>query len=358
MRLSATYHPIVFLIKKLRDIYPNALSIGGVYSEKDTTFFLSNTDRVILSDTDKLRVSKLQQSEMAFRWLDEAFLFDSKSWYNGGQKNISDETENRCLLMRLPSQTSIGDLLFISFPKQVSLFNKWNDFQSITASEKYLLGELISQSIRFDYEQLKKEQAILRDISLVQKKQYAEKHKLNNDYTQLEQVYLEMVEALVLSDLKEMEQVLNVEFLLTKPFLSVLANMKLSASELKKTLRESLDLAFSMNFGNSQIELSPVYIQLDKTSDTVSKVIDKAEVLLNNYETSAKKCIMLGVKINGKNIAEHLETPVSPPAINFAIRSNANRIQYLLRQYPEKWSLIKTGLKTLQQFDFKSNRIA
>lgn len=358
MRLSATYHPVVFLLNKLREIYPNALSIGGVYSQENQTVFISNNDQIILSEADKMSVNKLRTSGVPARWIDEAFLFDSNRWHGAGQKNITDETENRCLLIRLETQKSVKDLVFISFPKQVSLFNKWNDFESITSSEKYLLGELISQSLRFDFEQLTKEQNILKDISKVQQRQYANKQKIQNDYLQLEQIYLETVEALVLKDIKDKERELNVDFIVSKEFLSALAHKKLGALELKNTLLNTIDLAYSMNFGSKKIQLSPEFIQLDVSNGVIERAKDKAETLLDNYEESAKKCLMLGIKINGKNIAEHLTTPVSPPAINFAISSNENRIQYLLSQYPEKWSLIKTGLKTLQRFDFNNSRIA
>ncbi len=81
---------------------------------------------------------------------------------------------------------------------------------------------------------------------------------------------------------------------------------------------------------------------------------DRTEILLNRYEQSAQRAKEMGIEINGKTIAELMIPSVSPPAVSDALKKNRKTIAELLRNYPEKWPLIRAKLKPLQYLNSTS----
>jgi len=77
----------------------------------------------------------------------------------------------------------------------------------------------------------------------------------------------------------------------------------------------------------------------------------RIELLLDKYESSARIAQQNGFIVNGKTIAEHLQPPISPPAITDAMKKNKKAIGLLLEQYPEKWPLLRKFLKPVKELN-------
>ena len=70
MRLSATYHPILFIMNKAKEILPMAISIKGVYVNDTKSMLISDfTNDVVLEESDKVKFQNYRKSKSNTRWL-------------------------------------------------------------------------------------------------------------------------------------------------------------------------------------------------------------------------------------------------------------------------------------------------
>jgi hypothetical protein len=75
--------------------------------------------------------------------------------------------------------------------------------------------------------------------------------------------------------------------------------------------------------------------------------------LLDKYEMSAQQIDLKKGIITGRTLAEHLDPPVSPPAITDAIKKNRKAIAQAMQENPDRWLLIRNYLKPLKDLDFQ-----
>jgi len=75
----------------------------------------------------------------------------------------------------------------------------------------------------------------------------------------------------------------------------------------------------------------------------------RAAILLDKYEESARAAQRKGITVSGKTIAEHLQPSISPPAITDALKKNRKAISALIHQHPEKWLLLRKYLKPVKE---------
>jgi septation ring formation regulator EzrA len=117
-------------------------------------------------------------------------------------------------------------------------------------------------------------------------------------------------------------------------------------------------MAYHLNFGSAKITLDESYLhtlsseqKLSLTEESTEKISDKVIQLLDRYEHAASKIEMSRGILNAKEIASRLNPPVTPPAITDAVKKNSRKIEYLLRQFPDRWSLIRSAIRPIQRID-------
>lgn len=127
----------------------------------------------------------------------------------------------------------------------------------------------------------------------------------------------------------------------------------------QSVLDQALQLALYTQIDqHSPITLQEEHIELQATaikSQLSNRLYTRAELLLDKYETSAQRINLKKAVITGRTLAEHLEPPVSPPAITDAIKKNRKAIAQAMQQYPDRWPLIRNYLKPLKDLDFQLN---
>jgi hypothetical protein len=106
----------------------------------------------------------------------------------------------------------------------------------------------------------------------------------------------------------------------------------------KRLVIEPWHLMFETDLSENPIETSSMNdVRFSRTLD-----------LLNKLEEAGKRVKKLHLKLTGTNVGMHCETPISAPAITDALRKHSNRIVKLMNLYPDRWSLLRTYFRPLQ----------
>lgn len=352
MRLSATYHPILFIMNKAKEMLPTAHSIKGMYVDENKNMIINDFTRpFILNDSDKVKFQNFRKSKSNMRWLPVNF---ENNNFKGelSQLDLASERENRTLCLAFPStQDGFKDLIFIEFPQHFNLYSISNDFESISVSEKEIISTLLYQSFLFDHQRIVEEAKTLKQFAQVQQSLKEKNQRTTMEIEELMNLQRDFVTQLISSIVVEKSRSLQLEIKVENDFIEQLTQFKLNAEKLNTVVEEAIDIAYNLNFGSTQLKLEAIYLANLDLNTNEEVVRDRALEILDSYEESAIKCLMAGLKITGKNVAAHLEPAVSPPAITDAVKKNAKRIAYYLDKHPSKWKHIRAGLKPLQNLN-------
>ncbi|WP_090246146.1 hypothetical protein [Lishizhenia tianjinensis] len=336
-------------MNKAKEILPMAISIKGVYVNDTKSMLISDfTNDVVLEESDKVKFQNYRKSKSNTRWLPVGFE-ENHFKPELTQLDLASERENRTLCLAFNSaHDNFKDLVFIEFPHKFNLYNHTNDFASISASEKDIISTLLYQSFLFDYNRVVEEAKSLKQFSQVQNALRDKSKHAAIEIEELKSLQRDFIAQLISTVVAEKSRAFQLAIAVENDFVEHLSELKLSSERLNHVVSEAIDVAYNLNFGSSSLTLESIYLANINLNTQEELVKDRALEILDSYEESAKKCLMAGLKITGKNVAAHLEPAVSPPAITDAVKKNANRITYYLDKYPNKWKHIRAGLKPLQ----------
>lgn len=145
-----------------------------------------------------------------------------------------------------------------------------------------------------------------------------------------------------------------------------------SLDTIKLRLQEAFKIACELNKGSNEIRIKNYYF-IDKSDEkeksrkieneniqikniSVSKKdtkikqlnLSKTEQLLDKYEMIAEDLRRKNLPILGKNIAANCLPPISAPALTDSINKHTDRIILCLKNYPEKWQLLRSDYKPVK----------
>ena len=126
----------------------------------------------------------------------------------------------------------------------------------------------------------------------------------------------------------------------------------------EQKIKEQLDLSLSMlrylhptehQFYLTRSAIVQPAVQKQETAPASLTGSQRAAILLDKYEESARSAQKKGIAVNGKSIAENLQPSISPPAITDALKKNRKSISTLIYQHPDKWPLLRKHLKPVKE---------
>jgi hypothetical protein len=366
MRLSGTYHPVLYLLSRVEELIPGISGYGAIYTTGGIIFFNENGEERELNELERVQLQKFRnQFNLSSFWLSNIdFLTDS---YRSEQSSLYTEQELRTLCIAIPDElceSKQQDYIFISFPPQFSFSSEDKEFSAISSSEKHMLSKLISSIIISEVKRALSEKNLLQGIALVNQRKEHRIEQLEQELEGTQRLYVSAISVVIHELLKSIEQEYQVDFITNDELVFQLAKSRCNLTQIKQVLTDAAALAYHLNAGKKQVVLSTDYLNLPKIHLGIEpemskpKVLDKTFDLLNRYEEAAQKLLLQSLDINGKNIAETLTPAVTPPAISDAIKKNSRRIKYYLKEYPNNWPLIRQYLKGIQRLDDETGSLS
>jgi len=121
-------------------------------------------------------------------------------------------------------------------------------------------------------------------------------------------------------------------------------------------INESLDVKGSITILPSYLYTDNLASQHDKDVH-VSENLQRTLSMLDRYEKAASELINSKQSITGQNLGKQLQPPVTAAAISDAISKHSMKITRLLNEYPDRWSILKTHFKAIQNKIFTPNTL-
>jgi len=357
MRLAGTYHPIPFLLKRLKHYLPSVSIVNALWLDFDKQIYTTN-EKKPLNDYLKVKAQNIRAKCHVLKWSQHSDFFE-RSTTEKKQLSIEDEDAMNVLSLYFTSPIDgQKDVIMITFPSHVFLKNLNTHFKGVTSHEKHILGSILSSVLLADYEKAIREREFLKQVEDIHQKQVLKIKQLTEDLKSTEQLYSSAIRN-ILNDLKlKLEVNLGKEFIFSKEVAFKLAKERLSIHAIEEAVKNAIYLAYNLNLFKQKIEVTEDYFQLEKlkeepihSSSTFVVAHQKVLELLDRYEAAAIQVSEKGWAINGKNMASQLHPPVTPPAITDAVKKNKSKITYLLQQYPDKWSNIRKYIKPISALD-------
>lgn len=361
MRFAGTYHPIAYLIERLEQFIPGIDTVNAIWKDHNGELCTEN-GTIAKSDTSgKLNAQKWRSKNIHHEWL-KTFDPLKSSTPSSQQLNLSDESDLNILLIYFKSTNdNLKDVVAIHFPEHLFLKNLNMTFAGLTTKEKSILTNILSSVLHSEHDRCIVEYNLLQQIETHQKEQSTKVAQLSSNLKQSEQLYTSALKIIVRDIVKEFEEKFNKSITVENDVILRLAKEQISSAQITKIIGNAVHLAYNLSVSSNELTIHNGFIQIDafKNSENESKQyseLDKVKLLLDRYEAAAESARMKGHSVNGKNVAQHLEPPITPPAITDAIKKNLKKIHYYLEKYPNHWKLIRSKLRPLQIIDDELGR--
>lgn len=364
MRLAGTYHPIPYLIERIADFLPGVSVSAALYMDFDKQLRTSLDDES-LSDFLNVKAQKIRSYSQVTEWSNQSDIFGNDT-ISKSQLSIEDEDALNVLKLYFPSPVDeFKDLILIAFPKNVFLKSLNTTFKGISTQEKIILSNMLSSIFHAEHERVLQERKFLQGVRNINNKKDEKIKQLSENLKTTELLYSNSIRSIITEYKQQLEKKLKTSFTVDKQVVFRLAKEKLSIENIEVAIDDAIYLAYNLSLGEDHIRITTDHLQIDsmrsplktKTSSIPHYHKDgKTFDLLEKYEEAAIRLLETGQSVNGKNIAKQLTPPVTPPAITDAIKKKKNKINYLLQQYPEKWSNIRKSIRPIHQLDQNKNR--
>lgn len=362
MRLAGTYHPIPYLLERLVDYLPGIQEAYGLWKDYDNKIYTSH-DTNPLQEALKIKAQAIRSVTIKSCWSKPEPLFE-RGINSKRQLNLTDEGEMNVLHLYFnSSMDAFNDVLIIHFPKNLFLKSLNLEFQGITTKEKGILSNLLGAVLSTEYNKVIQEREFLMQVEKINQRKDLKIEQLSSDLKTTEQLYSSAIRTILNGFKEKYENETKKTYVFSDEVVFKLAKERLAFEDIKNIISGAIYLAYNLNLSASSIRITEDHIQFPASitnSNSVrpaSQENDKVKLLLNNYEEAALSAMEKGLMVNGKNIANHLNPPVTPPAITDAVKKNKRKIAYLLQQYPERWVNIREGIRPISRLDQESKNL-
>lgn len=361
MRFAGTYHPIAYLIERLDKFIPGIKTVNALWKSRSGDL---HTENGIVSKSDasgKLNLQKWRSKNIQYEWLKTFDPLNSTS-PSVKQLELSDENELDVLLIYFDSTTdNLKDIVAIHFPQHLFLGNLNTTFSGLTTKEKSILSNILSSILYAEHDRCIKEFKLLKQIETHQNQQSQKITQLTSNLKQSEQLYTSALKIIVEDIVKVFEENLNKTITVDNDVILRLAKERISKDQITTILEQAIHVAYNLSISSKQLTIRNDLIHIEESKSPrkqseINSEYDKVKLLLDRYEAAAESARDNGHSVNGKNVARHLDPPVTPPAITDAIKKNEKKVHYYLEKYPTHWVLIREKLRPLQIIDDELGR--
>ncbi|MDK2910691.1 MAG: hypothetical protein PWR20_2259 [Bacteroidales bacterium] len=275
---------------------------------------------------------------------------------------IFDEFQRNILVLRLSNpDDSNRDLLYLFFDPRKIIKGINAGLQEFDTARKDLLAEMayrvslaLLQSFQNDSQHFQRFVANTRFLA----------QKIQQERSRLESMQKNIGQSLInlaLDIIGEYALQKGIKIHLSSEAELLIRNYSGDITLLRKAIVEACIFAHTLNEGPSkELTIYDWHLRFDG-HEIKGKAQGKADerkhdgkiqrtlALLNRLEQATRQVIEKNLPVTGKNLGLFCDKPISAPAISDAIKKHHDRIQELLRQFPENWPLLREHFTPVNQ---------
>lgn len=358
IEFSYKHHFFHHILKNSEVLFPGATRVMGIYYCKKTLGIKvveRNLEEVSINleaEIDFANFENYRKQRPRYSWVD---LQSSNPSRGENQLKIQGEYKNHCLLIRFPnSHDKLNDLLIIYFKNEEQVFRVSDKKQKLSTELKQSLASVYVRSLDVIRKQIEDDQAI-HGLIQEHKANLIESEVFNiKEITTLKKKQILLIKSII--DNKANELVPGNEFIFEwdDKALSYIATNFTDLSEIDKIIKRALIIAINDADDNSnrikvkETHVKTIDIDAKEDEQIVTTRYMRTTTLLDRYESAAAEVLKENKNLTGSNLGAALNPPITAAAISDAIRKHASKITHLLNKHPQRWSILRSSFKAIQ----------
>ncbi len=275
------------------------------------------------------------------------------------QLDVFQELEHNVLMIPVTNeQDGLSDLLFFYFSDNFSTFKLSNSNKSLFNEHRIIIGTMLQNAVKTFWQLNRTDREILYQVngstrSIIERYKESQE-ELKRLTSGVQRNILDISKHL----LNEITPGGGTQYVLTPAAAEKLKRFKGEIPELKVILKNAVTFASALDFGmnREEIRLDEYHIDLDvnrsltrptETTAMPSARYAKTVALLDKLEEAAKRVMSKDLPLTGANVGNACAKSISAPAVTDALKKHKSKILTLLKEYPDRWNLLRSEFKPL-----------
>ena len=369
---SFSEKPVLFILQSLPSILPGIEKAIAVYYSPEVSGLTSDIIRKSddeytveafqVSDTSAI-LNRLRLDTASYSWLRKEDLpFEIKS-KEKVQLDIFNELNNSILLIRISNIfDSLNDLFFIYFNQDLRNFGTINPNKILSTENKTIIGHILRNSIMTFIQNQKNDKTLFATLNEHARIMIQERNLLRNELEIMQKKYKEGLIRLSNSYLTDLSNAVDVTYRLSESALKKIKDYEGDIGNLKPMIEQAARYAETMNLEGTlkDIMIADFHIVTEERKVVKPKVSDiepisdvpakynKTFLLLDKLENAAIHVKSKNMLLTGSNLGNEFPKPITPPAITDAIKKHKQKILFLFKEYPDRWTIIRSEFRPVQ----------
>ena len=348
-RYTFLKHPFYFVLENSREMVVGLDKCVAVFYDQSTNkieAITSNGDLSVLDCGDEQLLVGLRKSKIKTNWIKaDQVPFELKE-EKIDQLSFLDEEQSSVLELRFRNETDGNyDVLYFYFKNNIGNFKLSTVDETMAVTIKEVIQSLLYKQVSLILASNSNNASIHQKLS----KTFTDL-SLQERVKSLELERFEVAKSNYTYLLNKMTLNESVEFVLSNESVRKLMGLGYSLEVVDSVLLNSLELILNKYNPSGFYEIAAHDLIIDNLrSNAVVSIkqekLNKTEQFLDRYEAAAKLLVAKKIKLTGFNVGENCYPKVSPAAISDVLKKHQKKIVVLFRQYPERWSLIRSKFK-------------
>ena len=291
-------------------------------------------------------IKQLRKSKKQVNWIKAEQVGFELNNTPAEQLTFKDEEDSSVLEMRFPSSyDGQSDVLYFYFKNNIGNFRLSNIDESMAITIKEVIQNILYKQVSLNIDSNLNNSEIHKNISKT-----FNNESLQAKIDQLEIEKFEVAKSNYTYLLDKIAAKETVEYTLSSAAIIKLSDHNLSLHETEAILINSLEILVNKINPVRFYEIASKDLIFTLASSkpvltTKQENLNKTMLYLDKYEAAAKILKSKGIRVTGLNIGDNCYPRVSPAAISDILKKHQKKIVVLFKQYPEKWSVVRTHFR-------------
>lgn len=326
----------------------------------------SEIQPIHLSELMRVRLSEWRRQKHHVGWFTTAELpWESQQPIPriGKQIGIEDEQNRNVLLMSTRNLFDHqNDLIFLNFNGHLAHFGLHKSGQLLNQENKQIIQAIFMSQLNDRIAELRENRSTYTGIMANREQVQRELAEMKKELQHRNEFYRKNIRQLVDEWLERLSTEMSLRLEMSDEALEAIYAYNGSMAQLQLAVQQAAEIAVNTTYAFEGIlfigvedlilpeQSDPEIASNNKKKAVKSIRMDKlagTEELLDRYEEAATRAKELGRKIIGRELGSLCTPPITNAAITDSIKKHRYRILELFKQYPGKWTIIRSEFKSI-----------
>lgn len=317
-------------------------------------------DDLIRSQDQRLIIQKFRQSSQNFTWIKKEELPFESVGQPPSIANIFSELDHVILVLRFQNiDDKLYDCLIVHFNRNLGNFGLNRVDKMLSTDQKVIIGHLLYHQFKSFLIISRANKALLQKLNNGLRSIIRENETLKEQLLQFRTGHSDSLVNLAMQHLQDLSATYGKTYLLTEDAIEKIREFKGNLRHLPVMLENAILFAENLLLAtDGQTCKIPAYCldydsyhigeQTEQSARKIDSRHSRAIQVLDKLEKAAMILKSKNLTLLSSSVAQHMEPPVTAPAITDALQKNKDAIRLMLDKYPGKWDYIRKEFRPLQ----------